>query len=68
MVDGRDWLIDDRPRLADFAVMSQLVYLKRTPVGETAIAQRPAIAAFLDRMRALRAVADAHVATATPVS
>lgn len=48
--------------------MSPLVYLRRTPVGGTATAQRPAIAAFLDRMRALQALADVHAATATPVS
>ncbi len=55
LLGNGDYLVDDAPRLCDFAVTSQLVYLSRTPVGAQAIADRPRIAAYTDRMKALRA-------------
>jgi glutathione S-transferase len=55
LLGGRRFLLGDAPMLCDFAWLGQLVYLSRTPVGGAALASRPAIAGFLDRMKALRA-------------
>ncbi len=49
------YLLGDAPLLCDFAVMSQMVYLSRTPAGGAALAGRPAIAGWLERMKGLRA-------------
>ena len=55
---GRSFALDTPgPMLCDFALLGQLRYLARTPVGGPAVAARPAVTGFLDRMRALRAVA-----------
>jgi len=51
---GGAFLLGDRPHLCDFALMGQLVYLQRTPVGGAALAGRPAITAYLERMKGLR--------------
>jgi len=55
LLAGGPFLLGDRPMLCDFAVSAQLVYLSRTPQGGAALAGHPAIAAYQDRMRALRA-------------
>jgi glutathione S-transferase len=48
-----DFLIGERPFLCDFALWGQLTYLRRTPVGGTEMAGRPATAAFLARIDAI---------------
>ncbi|MDX2203070.1 MAG: glutathione S-transferase family protein [Hyphomicrobiaceae bacterium] len=50
---GDGFLLGERPYLCDFALAGQLVYLGRSPVGATLLAQRPGIAAYLDRMKLL---------------
>ncbi len=55
LLAGREFAIDGQPRLCDFALMSQLVYLRRTPIGGAAMAERAGIARYLDRMKTLRA-------------
>jgi glutathione S-transferase len=54
LLDGGPFLLGDAPLLCDFAVAAQLVYVGRTPHGKRAFTQRPAIHAYLERMRALR--------------
>lgn len=54
---GGDYLLGGAPTLADFALAAQLVYLSRTPVGGRALAARPTIGAYLERMRGLREAA-----------
>lgn len=44
------YLLGDKPYLCDFAIWGQLNYLDWTPVAGKAIARRPAIGAYLDRM------------------
>ncbi len=51
------FLLGASPRLCDFAVGAQLLYLSRTPVGGAAIAARPAIGDYLARMKDLRSTA-----------
>lgn len=60
------FLLGEAPLLCDFAVMSQLVYLARTPYGGPRIAARPALTAYLERMKAVRAQGKAATATDTP--
>jgi glutathione S-transferase len=57
LVDRDPYLLGEQPLLCDFALMGQLVYLSRTPKGGRALARRPAIGAYLERMRALRPAA-----------
>ena len=54
MVAPSPYLLGGQPMLCDFALMGQLVYLSRTPKGGRALARRPGIGAYLERMRALR--------------
>jgi len=54
LLDPGPWLLGYGPYLCDFALLGELVYLQRTPAGGPMIAERPAIGAFLDRMRELR--------------
>ena len=49
------FLLGARPALCDFAVMSQLVYLARTPAGKPRVEARPALTGYLERMKGLRA-------------
>ncbi|HEU5059648.1 MAG TPA: glutathione S-transferase domain-containing protein, partial [Kofleriaceae bacterium] len=49
------FLLGARPTLCDFAVMSQLVYLSRTPVGKPRVEARPAVVRYLATMKGLRA-------------
>jgi glutathione S-transferase len=60
------FLLGEAPLLCDFAVMSQLVYLARTPHGGPRVAARPALTAYLERMKALRAQGRTETATDTP--
>lgn len=53
------FLLADRPYLCDFALAGQLVYMSRPPVTRAALEKRPAIGAFMERMRGLRASAPA---------
>lgn len=62
LLTGRPFLLGDAPMLSDFAWLGQLVYLSRTPVGGAALASRPAVAGFLDRMKALREPAPVRAA------
>jgi glutathione S-transferase len=48
------FVLGDAPTLADFALMGQVVYLKRTPIGGRAIDTHPRILAYLERMKKLR--------------
>jgi glutathione S-transferase len=54
LIEGREFFVEQSPMLCDFALLGQLHYLRRTPVGGKAIEQRSGIVAFLERMRALR--------------
>lgn len=56
LIQGRKFFVEDAPMLCDFALLGQLHYLRRTPVGGKEIEARPGIVGFLDRMRALRAL------------
>ena len=47
-------MLGDAPMLADFALMSQLVYLSRTPVAGPRIAARAEVVAYLERFKSLR--------------
>ena len=60
------FLLGDRPALCDFAVMSQLVYLSRTPAGKPRIEERAPLTAYLEAMKALRAQGRAVTETETP--
>jgi glutathione S-transferase len=55
LVEPKPFLLGDGPFLCDFALLGQLVYLGRTPVGSRRLAEHPAIEAYVSRMKALRA-------------
>ncbi len=54
LVQGKDYMLGPQPYLCDFALLGQLVYLNRTPVGARLIAGHEAIVRYLDRMKNLR--------------
>jgi len=54
LVEGRDYLLGDRPYLCDFAIGGQLVYLGMSAVGRRELEGRKPLSLYLDRMRALR--------------
>jgi len=54
LLDGRPFLLGDQPMLCDFAVLGQLIYLARTPVGGRAVEGDELLTAYLDRMRKVR--------------
>ena len=58
LLDGRDFLLGEEAMLCDFALLGQLVYLSRTPVGGPAIRSRAQIGAYVERMRGLRKTRD----------
>ncbi len=66
LVSPGPFLLGAAPALCDFALMAQLVYLSRTPHGAPRIDARPALTAYLERMRGLRAQGRAATDTATP--
>jgi glutathione S-transferase len=66
LVTPGPFLLGERPALCDFAVMSQLVYLSRTPAGKPGVEARPALTAYLERMKALRAQGATATDTTTP--
>ena len=49
------YLMGERPFLCDFALWGQLNYLQRTPVGGRALAARPAIGGYMERVVAAAA-------------
>lgn len=49
LVSASLFVLDDRPFLCDFALISQLKYLDRTPVGRTAISARPLIKHYVEQ-------------------
>jgi glutathione S-transferase len=54
LLEGRPYLLGEAPLLCDFALLGQLVYLHRTPVGHEHLRARTATLAFIERMRAAR--------------
>ncbi len=65
LAPGR-FLLGEAPALCDFALMSQLVYLSRTPVGKPHIEERAPLVAYLAAMKALRAQGATATTTETP--
>lgn len=63
LADG-PYLLGERPLLCDFALLGQLLYLSRPPTSAEALRSHPRIGAYLARMRALRAHADADAPSA----
>ena len=55
LLRANPFLLGDRPYLCDFALLGQLVYLARTPVGGPLLSSRTAIEAFRQRMKGLSA-------------
>jgi glutathione S-transferase len=55
LVEPGPFLLGDGPFLCDFALLGQLVYLGRTPVGSRQLVEHPAIEAYVSRMKGLRA-------------
>lgn len=53
LLQGRDWLIDAQPRLADFALFGQLTFLLRAATSGPLVRERPALMAFIKRLRAV---------------
>jgi glutathione S-transferase len=51
LLERRDYLLDGGPFLCDFALLAQLHYLRRTPVGGRTLAKRDAIERYLERMK-----------------
>lgn len=49
-LDGRDWLVGERPTIADVAIYS---YVARAPEGNVDLSGYPAVGAFLRRVEAL---------------
>ncbi len=49
-LSGRDWLVGDRPTIADVAIYS---YVARAPEGNVDLSGYPAVTAFLRRVEAL---------------
>lgn len=54
LVEPGPFLLGDGPFLCDFALLGQLVYLARTPVGADILQQHPAIDRYRTRSKALR--------------
>ena len=59
------FLLGDAPALCDFALMAQLVYLSRTPVGKPKVEERARLTGFLEAMKALRAQGSTAIETET---
>jgi glutathione S-transferase len=53
---GRDYLVDDRPTLADFFMLPTMTTLGLTGEGRSMLASKPRIAAWRERMEALPSV------------
>lgn len=54
MLDGRPFLLGERPYLCDFAVNAQLVYMARPPASAEILREFSALAEYMERMKALR--------------
>jgi glutathione S-transferase len=50
MLAGREWLVGERCRVADLAVSSQFDEIVRTSALASAMRERRALAAWLDRL------------------
>lgn len=66
LVSPGPFLLGEQPALCDFAVMSQLVYLARTPAGKPRVEERAPLAAYLAAMKALRAQGSTESVTDRP--
>jgi glutathione S-transferase len=54
LVEPGPYLLGDQPYLCDFALLGQLLYLARTPVGARMLQHRAAIDGYRSRMKDLR--------------
>lgn len=54
MLEGRPFLLGERPYLCDFAVNAQLVYMTRPPASAEVLQEFAALGAYMERMKALR--------------
>lgn len=54
MLTGQPFLLGDRPYLCDFAINAQLVYMSRPPGSAGVLRQYGPLAAYMERMKALR--------------
>ena len=54
LLQENPYLLGTQPYLCDFALLGQLAYLSRTPVGSRNLAEHASIQHYLDRMKALR--------------
>jgi len=59
LLSDQPFLLGERPYLCDFAVNAQLVYLARPPGSAEILRRFPALAVYRERMKALRAAANA---------
>ncbi|WIT14262.1 glutathione S-transferase family protein [Paucibacter sediminis] len=55
MLAGQPFLLGAQPYLCDFAVNAQLVYMSRPPGSAEILGEYPALAAYMERMKSLRA-------------
>jgi len=55
MLVGQPFLLGAQPYLCDFAVNAQLVYMSRPPGSAEILGEYPALAAYMERMKSLRA-------------
>jgi glutathione S-transferase len=54
MLDGRPYLLGEKPYLCDFAVNAQLVYMTRPPASAEILREFDALGGYMERMKALR--------------
>lgn len=54
LVRSNRFALGEQPYLCDFALLGQLVYLNRTPIGARELRKRPAIEAYVARLKALQ--------------
>ncbi len=54
LLENSAFLLGAQPYLCDFALLGQLVYLSRTPVGSTDLAEHEPIKLYMERMKTLR--------------
>jgi len=55
MLAGQPFLLGAQPYLCDFAVNAQLVYMSRPPGSAEILGEYPVLAAYMERMKSLRA-------------
>lgn len=54
LVRSNRFALGEQPYLCDFALLGQLVYLNRTPIGARELRKHPAIEAYVARLKALQ--------------